>query len=64
MLLVDAEADSCCNFFWVKEDDSTYDTVRMYTEHKIVNMGIAGLHQAAVSSLRHCTLISTQHILS
>jgi hypothetical protein len=29
----------------------------MYIKHKIVNMGIAGQQQAAVSSLRRCTLI-------
>lgn len=45
MLLVDAGADSRCNFFSVKEDDFTYDTVRMYIKHKIVNMVIAGQHR-------------------
>ena len=64
MLLVDAGADSCCNFFSVKEDDFTYDTVRMYIKHKIVNMGKAGQHQTALSSSRFSTLISTRHILS
>jgi hypothetical protein len=62
MLLVDAGADSCCNFFWIKEDDFTYDTARMHIKQEIVNMGIAG-HQAAVSSSRRCTPISTRHIL-
>jgi hypothetical protein len=64
MLLVDAGADSCCNFFWVKEDDFNYDTIRMYIKHKIIYMGIAGQHQTAVSSSGRCTLISTRHILS
>lgn len=64
MLLVDAGADSCCNFYLVKDDDFTSDTVRMYIKHKIVNMVIDGQHQAALSSSRRCTLISTWHILS
>jgi len=42
MLLVDAGADSCYNFFWVKEDDFTYDTVRMYIKHKIVRWTTSG----------------------
>jgi hypothetical protein len=58
MLVVDAGADSCCNFFWVKEIDFICDTVRMYIKQKIV--GIAGQQQAAASWPWRCTLISTR----